>query len=66
MAKRKILHAREKALRDINGLKESIAFAFRNLATLELTNEDRIAICRRIDDLTACLAAGFKKLERGG
>jgi hypothetical protein len=46
----------EKLLRDINGLKDSIRQQWRDLVTLPLTKEDRLAMREGIDSLTEELA----------
>ncbi len=65
MNERKVLTPREKALRDIAGLKESITLAFRDLATLELSADDRLAVQKGVDDLSSHLADESKNLARG-
>ena len=47
---------KEKLLRDINGLRESIALSWLDLARLKLTPQDRSAIREGIEALTTDLA----------
>ena len=54
----------EKLLHNIKGLRQSIAVASRDLATLELPLEDRLAIREDIEALTADLNEQLEKLNR--
>ena len=42
----------KRALRDVGGLRESIALAFRDLGTLELSPADRLVIRKKIEAMT--------------
>jgi hypothetical protein len=56
----------QKALRDIEGLRQSIRQMFGDLLTLELNPEDRAAISRSIQSLQDDLRLEQEKFERGG
>jgi hypothetical protein len=55
---------RQRALRDINGLRQSMNQMFRDLATLELTPEDRAATVRGIEALRDDLTREVERFER--
>jgi len=55
----------KRLLRDVQGLRESIARAFRDLGTLELSPANRLAIRKKIEAMTADLNKQLEKYTSG-
>lgn len=55
----------KRLLRDVRGLRESIARAFRDLGTLKLSPADRLVIRRKIEEMTADLNKQLEKYTSG-
>jgi hypothetical protein len=55
----------KRLLRDVRGLRESIARAFRDLGTLELSPADRLVIRKKIETMTADLNERLEKFTSG-
>jgi hypothetical protein len=55
----------KRLLRDVRGLRESIARAFRDLGTLELSPADRLVIRKKIEAMTADLNKQLEKFTGG-